>query len=403
VRDTSRIQLSVVAVLCLGLLVGCDGGNGPYDSAAQPEVSDSSGVVLVNLPRGFQGLGGPNADLRRMARIGREGSEIELYRVASARFLPSGELAIANSGTGEILMVTADGEMLSRFGGLGEGPGEFSVITSLHVSEHGSLVAYDDRQARLTEFSTDGELLGTRRLTDPSPFADLIPVMASMDGPVLAVYGDNRMFGNNEIRQDTTPLLRFTPESTVPDTLGMWGGKVWSFQTVSMGMSRVQPAFGPDLLHSGHGDRAALAETHTALVRVYSASGEPAMQIGWQEVGRPVTDEAYEDWQDGRRAEMRDYPEEIQEQFAAAPRFSTLPLIDGVLVGSDGSVWVAPTALGGRRWVRFSEGGDLLPSVRVPQDVRLLDYHAGRLAVLETDDLDVETVAIYEVKEPSSR
>ncbi len=403
VHDTTRIQTAVVAVLCLGLLVGCGDANGDYDPAAQPQVSDSAGVVLVNLPHGFQGLGLSDADLRRITRIGREGSAIELYRVASARFLPSGELAIANSGTGEILVVTAEGDLISRFGGLGEGPGEFSVITSLHVREDGSLVAYDDRQGRLTAFSADGELLGTRKLTDPSPIADLIPVLASMDGPVLAVYGDNRSFGNNEIRQDTTPLFRFTPESTIPDTVGMWAGKAWSFQAVSAGMSRVQLAFGPDLLHSGHGDWAALAETHAPLVRVYSPSGEATMQIVWHEVGRPVTDEDYEDWQDDRRADMGDYPEEIQEQFAAAPRFDTHPLIDGILVGSDGSIWVAPTALGGRQWVRFASNGDLLSSLQIPRNAEALHYHAGRLAVLEKDRLDVETVVIYEIQEPSGR
>lgn len=399
----SRIRPTAVAALCLTAFAACDGADRHYDPAAQPQVSDSSGVVLVNLPRGFEGLGGPDADLRRIARIGREGSDTELYGVVSARFLPSGELAIANSGTREILVVTSEGELLNRFGGRGEGPGEFSTIMSLHVTDGGSVVAYDGRQARLTAFSASGELLGTRQLTDPSPIADLIPLLASMNGPVLAVYGDNRVFGNNEMRQDTTPLFRFTPESTVPDTLDRWAGKVWSFQGISAGMSRVQPAFGPDLLHSGHGDRAVLAETHNPLVRVYALSGEPTMAIVWDEVGRPVTDQDYEDWQTARRAAMRDYPEEIQEQFVGVPRFDTHPLIEGVLVGSDRSVWIAPASLGGRRWVRFAANGDLLPSLQLPRKAEALDYQAGRLAVLEKDDLDVETVVIYQVQEPSGR
>lgn len=398
-----RIQRAVVGALCAGLFAGCDYGAGDYDPAAQPQVSDSAGVVLVHLPLGFEGLGGGEADLRRIARIGREGSDTELYRVTSVRFLPSGELAVANSGTQEILVVTGGGELVRRLGGRGEGPGEFSVITSLHVSEAGSLVAYDDRWARLTSFSPAGELLGTRKVTDPSPIADLIPVLASMDGPVLAVYGDNRSFGNNEIRQDTTPLFRFMPESMDPDTLGRWAGKVWSFQAVSAGMSRTTLAFGPELLQSGRGAKGALAETHTPLVRVYSETGEPTMQISWYEEPRPVTDAEYEDWQDERRADLKDYPEEIQEEFAAAPRYDTHPLIQGILVGSDGSIWIAPTVLGGRRWVRFDASGNQLPSIHVPREVRLMDYDAGRLATLEKDDLDVEMVVIYEVQEAAGR
>lgn len=397
------IRRAVVGSLCAGLLVGCDTTAGRYDPAAQPQVRDSAGVVLVHLPLGFEGLGGDKADLRRIARIGREGSDTELYRVTSARFMASGELAVANSGTGEIFVVTGEGDLVRRLGGRGEGPGEFSVVTSLHVGGAGSLVAYDDRWARLTSFSSTGELMGTRKLTDPSPIADLIPLVASMDGPVLAVYGDNRHFGSNEIRQDTTPLFRFMPESLDPDTLGMWAGRVWSFQGVSAGMSRTTLAFGPDLLRSGRGERGALAETHTALVQVYSADGEPTMRIDWNEEHRPVTDAEYEDWQDKRRSELKDYPEEVQEEFATAPRFDTHPLSKGILVGSDGSVWIAPTALGGQQWVRFGANGDQLPSVRVPREAQLLDYAAGRLAALEKDDLDVETVVIYEVQDASVR
>jgi hypothetical protein len=240
-------------------------------------------------------------------------------------------------------------------------------------------------------------------MTDPNPIVDLIPIIASQDGPVLAVFGDDRRFGTSGTRRDTTPMLRFSSTSTVPDTLGTWGGKVWSFVSVGGGIAaRSLLAFGPDLFISGNADRAVLAESHVPRIAVFGSDGHLQSVLRWTEQPSEVTEQEYREWQEAREAEL---PDELdaatREALMAVPSYGSHPVLNGVLIGQDGTIWLAPNVLLDGRdqtWLRFTPEGDPFPTVSLEQGARPLDATATRVAVMDRDEVGVELVSVFEVE-----
>jgi hypothetical protein len=364
---------------------------------------DSSGVFVVRLSGDIRRYAEPLRRLEPVVRIGEDESGLELFRVSAARFLPSGTLAIANAGVPELLLVDLDGHLLERIGDRGEGPGQFGTITSLHIEGDGSVVTFDDRQARLTRFDASGEVLETRRMSEPSSIADLIPLSASQTGPVLAVYGDNRVFGRQGTRQDTTPLLRFTSESTRPDTLSLWPMKTWYFSPTGQGVSRVQVPFSPNLLSAGGGSRAALANTHRSKVSVFGENGDLIMSVRWDEEPREVSNSEYVEWQDERRSGMpEEIPKAVQQALVEIPHHETHPVINSLHVDGEGRVWLAPASMlsgGDQTWIQLSTDGQPRGAVVLPSSAKILDAFGERIAVLERNELGVEFIVIHRITE----
>lgn len=379
-------------LLLVAVASACEGA-GPGATAAGMQATDSAGVRVVELGRELERLADPVSDATPAFRVGVEGSGVELFRVSAAGFLPDGRLVIGNSGVPEVLVVGPEGALVDRLGDRGEGPGQFGEITSVHPQPDGSIVVYDDRQGRLTVFS-GAAAPETRRMADPSSISDVRPITASQQGPVLAVFGDNRMFMRSGVRHDSTPLMRFPPESTLPDTIGRWASSAWSFESVGDGITRSSLPFGPALHTSGSASAAVLAESHRTRVTVLRPDGEVAMLLRWTEEPRTVSDADVRAWYAEREREL--------PAGSSTPAHEAHhPVIDGVLAGRDGSVWVAPTRLATdsvQVWLRFDDRGEPLPAVRLDRGVRLLDAEGDRVAVLARDELSVETVVVMEIR-----
>ena len=390
-----------IALLFL-FAVGCEGAS-PGLKAPGPIAQDSAGVTVVFLPGQVRDYATPKVILGPLIRSGEGESDLNLFRVAGARFLPSGILVIANAGVPELILVDSNGDLVRRVGRQGEGPGEFGTITSLHVQGDGSIVTYDDRLARLTEFDQSGEVMSTRRLADPNPISDLIPLVASQTGPVLAVYGDNRVFGRDGERQDSTPLLRFSPESSEPDTLSVWPTKTWRFLSVGLGTSRTQVPFSPDLLFAGRGQWAALATTHTAVITGFDGHGTIRSSIRWEEQGRAVSGKDLERWQEERLLAYPDaIPEGTRQEMVDLEPYPTHPVVEGIFLDAEGAVWFAPSSLSSsssRTWIRVTSAGAPEGAVALPSSAKILDAADGRMAVLDRDEMDVELITVYRIED----
>jgi hypothetical protein len=393
-------KLFAVLFSAFFLVVGCSDspGGAPENRVA---IQDSSGVSIIRLSGDIRTYAEPLLKLETVFRIGEDGSGLELFRVSTARFLPSGTLAIANAGVPELLLVESDGQLVGRIGDRGEGPGQFGTITSLHIEGDGSVVAFDDRQARLTRFDDAGEVLETRRMSEPNPIADLIPLSASQHGPVLAVYGDNRVFGREGTRQDTTPLLRFTPESTLPDTLSKWPMKTWYFNPTGQGVGRVQVPFSPTLLSAGGGGRVALANTHEPMVSILGENGDLIMLVRWDEEPRNVSSSEYEEWQADRLSRMPDeIPEAMRKGLVEVPYHEIHPVVNGLHVDEEGHLWLAPASLlSGKEqtWIQLGTDGQPRGAVVIPSSAKIMDAFGGRMAVLERNELDVEFIVVHRI------
>jgi len=389
----------LAALLVLGG-IGCS-DRSPQSSTPGSVVRDSAGVTLVSLQGPVQDYAQPYLTLNRVFEVGNDDPDLILFRVSGARFLASGGLAIANAGTPEVLVVGPDGALVTRIGREGEGPGEFRTITSLHSPDGEEILAFDDRLGRLSVFDVSGQTRATIRIADPNPISDLIPLVATEEGDLVAHYGDNRVFGGDGVRQDSTPVLRFSPGSTGPDTLSVWPTKMWRFLAVGAGVSRTQVPFSPDLLSAGRGHRMALATTHDPRISVFGPEGDLALVLTWDARVREVSSSDFEEWQARRLGVLPDaVPEATRQRLIDVDPYPTHPVLEGVFLDPEGGVWFAPSSLSTeseRSWIRIGLDGQASGAVTLPNSSRILDEWNGRMAVLNRNELDVETISVFDL------
>jgi hypothetical protein len=388
-------------VLATGLLALTSACDRPATEADPDPVSvvDSAGVREVSFPT--------LADLDVEERIVHERFELgvregtELFRVVSARLLPGGTLVVGNAGTHEILRVDEAGELFGRLGRQGEGPGEFSDITTLMPGSADTLVVYDVRLGRLTTFDEVGNLVGTREMNPPSRVVDLEPLTLDPDGRVLSVFGDARFFAASGTRRDTTPLLVIDTASRA-DTLGFWPNAEWAFGSFDGGSMRLPVGFGRALFASGRDGRALLGSSDALDVVLLDMAGDTLVRIRQTEPNRTVPAEDLARWRSERLADVpEERAERIREVMADAPYHETYPAFEGLLLDADGRIWIGhapPWGAAEKTWTVF--GTDARPAwtLALPASAEVLDARGSRVVVLHRDEFGVEIIRVYDVR-----
>ena len=140
----------------------CESSGGPSVSSVAA-VRDSAGITLVENHPG-------EAPLRYIARLDSsylrigvlEGDPAYIFSsIVGLRELDGGGVLVAEGQAKEIRVYDASGLHVRTFGGSGDGPGEFAALSDLVDVSGDTVWVWDDQNARLTSFLTDGELIGT--------------------------------------------------------------------------------------------------------------------------------------------------------------------------------------------------------------------------------------------------
>ncbi len=394
--SSCRILLSV-GFLC-NAVAACNDARSEREVQARSvvRVSDSAGITNIFLGRVAE-LTAPELEADPVFSTRELG--IELFRVGDALLLGSGGLAVANTGESEVLIFSADGSLATRVGGQGEGPGEFSEITTLLATETGFLV-YDSRLARLSEFSETGRFLTSSRLDPQSAIVSLKPLATDTAGHVLAILGEQRFFLPEGMKRDTTPLLSFTNLGAEPDTLGVLPAKEWSYGGIpGGGATRSEPAFGRDIVADGFGDRALIGDTDELSISVYGADGRLTRRIRGIGGGWTVTTEEIEASRAERLARLGpDAPDWYRQFIEKAPYRETHPAFHSALLGPGEMVWIGLATRPGeetRRWLVVGTDGQPRGWLDLPARASVLAMDADRFAILLRDANDEEEVGLY--------
>ena len=389
------------SLLAIGLLYGLGAcareGADPGDAAPSAvQVSDSAGVTVVSLGA-VEALPAPELSTDLIFSTRELG--IELFWVGDAILLGNGGLAVANTGSSEVLLFSADGSLAARIGGQGEGPGEFSEVTTLLATDSGFL-AYDARLARLNEFSENGEFLTSSHLSAQSAIVSLKPLARDAAGHMLAVLGEQRYFLPEGMKRDTTPLLSFTDLETEPDTLGVLAATEWSYGGIpGGGFTRTEPAFGRDIVARGFRDRAVIGDTDVLSLYVYAADGSLSRRIRGSAGGWAVTAEEIAAWRTERLARRGpDAPDWYMEFVEDAPYRETHPAFHSAVLGPEEMVWIGLATRSGeeaRRWLVIGPEGQPRGWLDLPGEASVLAIDADRFVLLERNALDEEEVRLY--------
>lgn len=382
--------LGRTALVLLSVLLGAGTSAGFQQDAA---VYDSAGVRVVALPTEGPPTGTADTTIELYRTLG----ELDLYRVSGAVFLPDGGLAIANSGAHEIVFLDPEGAPVRRYGREGQGPGEFASLRAIGLSTDGVLWAYDDRLGRLTMVPDPGEEPRTRPLRPADRVTSLEPLLVDLEGPVLAIRGEHRMFKMSGESRDTVPLFMVQPGGAA-DTLRRWPGLEKAFTAVEDGGSaQMRIGFGRDLYTASHTGTAVLGSSDAIDLSVFDDQGELSMKIVGDNPSVPVSESAADAWRRERADGLSEYP-----KFAAAyleVRVSeTYPAFDGLAMDERERVWIAlhPAGQPTRTWWVVGPDG---PEATVvgPADGTLLAAMEDRIAVLRRSDFDEEFLVVFRI------
>jgi hypothetical protein len=350
-------------------------------------------------------------DADRVLRIGGE-PEAVFGRVADVAPSLSGDTVFVLDGmSATVSAFGRDGSFLFRFGGKGDGPGEFREPTQLLVLPwSGELAVWDAQAQRLAVHTPAGRLVrvanpdAARRTTSRT----VQRIDAFGGGYVVQVNADPLLVRPGSQRG---ALVRMNPALRATDTL-------FHFPVASVRASHVEweggssattwlrpPVFSPEPRWDLQPDGTVLfAPGGPAEAYRLDADGG-VLRVRWPVEPRRLTrgDRLR------RLAGERDRgligtaatPLAVLEPFNRGSFAESAPAVTGVLAGPAGTLWVRgfDTRDGwegfARSWARADAAGRALPPVRLPPRFTPRRVVAGRIYGIREDEMNAQSVEVY--------
>lgn len=387
----------VGAVVLLSAACGAGSDRGPV---LPSETRDSAGVTIVENERPAPGsrLGWGVGEAPAVSIGTQEGDESDmLFLVSDATRLADGRIVVANAGSSELRVFSADGQYLAAWGGEGEGPGEFSGYTPDRVSRWpgDSIVGEDMFSAQLHVFDGDGN--HGRTVTLPDVYHSLLGVMA--DGTVLVkpstVFG--LAFGAGPLARSDQDFAFLLPGGDVRASLGARPGEEW-FVSTSAPAATPHP-FGRSTIAAIWGDLAIVAPTDRYELRAYRSDGTLARIVRRDHELKRPTQADVDAWIRGRLAEL---PEERRERYQAQTGMMTpvefFPAFEALHSDPLDYIWVKEYNLPGQDqslWTVFDPSGRVLGQLDLPADLDVYEIGVDYILGANMDELSVERVQLW--------
>ena len=279
-----------------------------------------------------------------------------------------GRIYIADYPDNFVYIVDPSGELLSRFGGTGSGPGEFREFWQLLWVDDESELWIDDVSGRqVYRFTPDGVYLGRTAYNHPG-LTDIYTLTGYdfLGGLSIRNEENESSLLNQYCFLDST-LTRQHDFLTVPGQSFLYVG----------GRGLAMPFDYYPSLHTFPDGRILIADPIAGRLSVFSATGEPERHIEREWIRPPVTADEIELW----REQVRQFGERYQSY--AEVSTSKLPDHHGtfskVLTDDQGRIWICttPESAGDDRphntqWDVFGPDGVWLGSQSFPCDPDLI-------------------------------
>lgn len=319
--------------------------------------------------------------------------------------VPLGDtIFLLEGGASEIRIFDRTGAFLGRFGGSGEGPGEFVMAYRMALRDS-TIVVTDPRQRRLTSFTVTGELLDTERIPHPAAivFDHAIPLRGG-----FTVGSTQVSIGTERGRHTDQAVVLFSETESLIDTLAVYHGGVigWSSDE---GFGFLSSPSHPSVRGGTCGIRGdsviVVVEATTGRVRWWrvsekGAEEQPPIQLPF---GDPVpfTDD---DLDEIVEQENRERVERGRSRLARSTTFYApdyWPQAGGLVVTDRLEVWVEwdrPGVMSDGKWfVADLESGGIA-QVRLPPGLHLMAISEGRVYGVRRTEFDVPIIEVYELR-----
>jgi len=302
---------------------------------------------------------------------------------------------VGDPGSHEVLWFDTGGNLVSRYGREGSGPGEW--LSPGIVSIDSILTVSDSRQGRYVRYWLDGRHLETvraRRFPDPGggelPLTDAVPLAGGFTvGMLPARYRVS--FSRDVVYDLRNHVVLLAPGGESADTLLSfnWGGAGWTtevmgaVQSTHFGAAGAWDVLGDSavVLADGVAGKLTIVSPEAGLVRA------DTFDLGF--AGRAVTERDLDDVEeDIREGASRDLPRDMEIDAPAYWSVATrlIPAGDHVFwlrqgVDDERGHWVVVDIETMRKWM-----------VILPERFRLRDVRGDLLFGVATDELDVPSV-----------
>ena len=388
-----------IPVLMVG--IGACGGDASTTDNVAVQIQDSAGVRMVTYE------GSPTAEpaFRLSAepryRHGTNPGDYAFRGINVGRLFPGGRAIVSDEWNSELVVLSAAGtthEVLAREG---EGPGEVGHVSALFALEPDSILATDLYLGRMTLFVGDS-VARTTNLRLPSYVG--VEGVGSRGELLLATR-----WGPSDFEEAWLPghMVRFDLETGILDTVASYDF-----------MPRIPPGLEWDPIRAV--GEVTVATGHFVHVRSDRAEvtwrlsdGTVTQIVRWQAESVQLTEELLEPVDAKHLKSLRLHSPnlsdaqiaELAEEHMAVYHASVgrpLPLFGAAFADAEGRVWLPSYNAGGEftavpPYTVIAADGAWLGNVEAPPRFRILDVAYGLVLGVELDEMDVESVVVYEL------
>ena len=391
--DIRRTRPALALALALSVASACDEAARINTSTT---VTDSAGVTIIEAPLDQDRLPHLVLSDRPVWRVGWDDDATTFERVEAAVLLADGRSVVVDGGrTLRALVISAKGDVVSAFGGSGEGPGEFRWIDGIVRVPPDLVGIQDERNRRLSLFSLDGRFVGEVRL---GAQAVLSVLAADSTGHLFLGMPQSVVGRRYPTPWKSVPLVWMDRSLEQVDTVA-WAD--WD-QSLLFGARSLVFAQGFNAVSGGQfvvgrGDRAEL--------RWIDTRGDLRQVLRWGTEPRPLTDVD--------RSRVLATLKPLQGQFPEAPQVirqytadltGPVPIFGRLIADANGDIWLQeyrfPHTDDPLRYLVVTPAGAWAKRVDIgPGDhFTVLDVRADHVLVRELDDWGVQSVAVYELR-----
>lgn len=335
----------------------------------------------------------------------------QFTRTISAR-LPNGDLLVADAGSKE-LRVFREGSLAARLSRQGSGPGELQDIQRISLV-HDTIIAMAlpmvSRDVNI--YTAEGGFLARFRPRPPVGGPAVVPLGWLTDGSFLVEEsrGFTALTREPPIGQlipDSVSwgLLRQTPEDSVGtyQPLGRFRRHFMvAFRTPQgpIPFSMTQFTLGPTTQWAVSGGLVWIADGATGVLLGFDGQGLRVLEVHLPVTAEQFTEPAASQARHAALARASDDYLRAQAEAAFDPalRPATMPVLDALVPGPDGEVWVRRFRLDDtspQQFVVVSQSGQPVARVGVPADVAIHHIGADFIVGVRRDHDGVENVVEY--------
>lgn len=334
-------------------------------------------------------------------------SEEHLVLATSAFLKDDGGLVIVDEGTREVVLVDADGSVVRRVGGHGDGPSEYRSATWIPDWSSDSILIFDADAQRLSFLDPEGDFVRSMPITADSE-------EGFSRATVIARVASGQILMKEEVLQP--PGWAGTGYRRLPATLGMYSADgeraAWA-RTVQgdaalFGEWRGNPVFGrfpffPALLVAATPARIFVFEGPEYVLESFGTAGLRSARVRVDHPTDTLSRESHSEWLEWRLqavpadalAETRRYLESTYEPWP-------LPAVRRLVTDELGRLWVGEWTGGGpvMQWTVFDSMLEPLARVTAPEGFRLLSVNGDLVVGMLLDELEVQRIEVRRLSFP---